>query len=121
MPDMKYPCPCCGFLVFDGPSGTTFDICPICFWQDDESSVRYATIADGPNKVSLIDGQRNFAAFGACESRLRKFVRAPTAADQRDPEWRPVDPKIDISDNSHDASHTPLPAYTTKLYYWRAD
>jgi hypothetical protein len=116
-----YPCPCCGFLVFDGPPGTTFRICPICFWQDDESSLRYATIPDGPNHASLVDAQGNFATFGACELRLKKHVRAPTATDQRDPGWRPIDPKIDVLDTSHDAGYTPWPNDMTKLYYWRAD
>ena len=116
---MKYPCPCCGYLIFDSPSGTTFDICPICFWQDDESSLRYATIPDGPNKVSLIEAQRNFAAFGACEARIWAHVRAPTVADQREPGWRPIDPRIDLLNTSDDAGLTPWPPATTKLYYWR--
>jgi hypothetical protein len=97
------------------------DICPICFWQDDAGSLRYASVADGPNKVSLIEAQRNFAACGGSEPRFLAQVRAPAAADQREPGWRPIDPKIDVLDSSYDAGFTPWPGDKTKLYYWRPD
>ena len=117
---MKYPCPCCGYLVFPGPPGTQ-NICPICFWQDDRSPLRYATIPDGPNKVSLIEAQKNFAAFGAKEQRVRRYGRVPGASDVRDPEWRPINPTTDVLDRSHDAGYTPWPDDPTKLYYWRSN
>ena len=28
-----YACPCCGFLTL--PSRGGYDICPVCFWEDD--------------------------------------------------------------------------------------
>lgn len=32
---MKYKCPCCSFYTFyDKPNGN-YDICPVCFWEDD--------------------------------------------------------------------------------------
>lgn len=31
---MKYTCPCCGYRTLEEPPGT-FDICEICFWEDD--------------------------------------------------------------------------------------
>ena len=66
---------------------------------------------DGPNRVSLMEGQKNFAVFGACELRFQARGRAPTAMDQRDPTWRPIDPRIDL----------PSPKDKTTLYYWRPD
>jgi hypothetical protein len=33
--------------------------------------------AHGPNKVSLVQAQRNFASFGAMEERVKDFVRPP--------------------------------------------
>jgi hypothetical protein len=36
----KYPCPCCGYLMFyEGPG--SYDICKICFWEDDLSQLRF--------------------------------------------------------------------------------
>jgi hypothetical protein len=118
---MMYPCPCCGFLEFKEPPGSD-DICPICFWQDDEISLRYPVIAvGGPNKVSLFEAQKNFAARGVSEPRFRARVRAPTAADRRDPGWRLIDSNIDTLDTSYGAGFTPGPDDKTKLYYWRPD
>ena len=116
---MKYPCPCCGYLVFSGPPGTD-DICSICRWQDDVPSLREVTISIGPNKVSLIEGQRNFAAFGASAPRFRERVRAPSSMDQRDPDWRPIDLHIDAF-VSNETGYTPSPKDKAKLYYWRTD
>jgi hypothetical protein len=116
---MKYPCPACGFLVFAETPGSQ-DICPICFWQDDASSLRYATIADGPNDVSLVEAQRNFVTFGASSERLKRHVRTPTTFDERDPHWRPIRPD-DVLDTSHDVGYTPWPEDMTKLYYWTED
>ncbi len=104
--------------MFSGPPGTD-EICEICFWQDDASSLRYATIADGPNKVSLIKAQRNYSRFGACEERLRSRARVPRASDKQDPTWRPIDTKVDVLDTSHETGYTPWPEDKTELYYWR--
>ncbi len=116
----KWPCPCCGYLVFDEPPGS-YDICPVCFWEDDLSQLRFMRTG-GANHVSLIEAQQNYAAFGACEQRVKPFVRPPQPNERRDPEWRPVDVE---TDNIED----PIPGFDygrsypkddTVLYYWRA-
>ena len=56
-----YPCPCCGHLTFDDPTGSD-EICPICFWQDDGVQLAFPDMAGGANKCSLMEGQRNFAS-----------------------------------------------------------
>lgn len=85
----EYPCPCCGYLVFEDSPGS-YDICPICFWEDDLSQLRFQRTT-GANHVSLVEAQRNYAREGVCELRFRSNVRAPTATDIRDPDWRPFD------------------------------
>src|ERR1700685_465375 len=89
-----YPCPCCGFNVFADPTGS-YDICPICFWEDDNVQLAFPDLAGGANKCSLIEGQQNFAAFGVCEMRFKSRVRAPNASDVREPKWKPLDPSRD--------------------------
>ncbi len=32
---MSYACPCCGYLTFDALPYGSFDICAVCFWEDD--------------------------------------------------------------------------------------
>ena len=85
-----YPCPCCGYLTFSEPPGS-YEICPVCFWEDDLVQLAFPDMAGGANKCSLIEGQRNFAAFGACERRLIPHARPPRESEQRDSQWRPLD------------------------------
>ncbi|MCF2538686.1 hypothetical protein K6168_23930 [Streptomyces sp. FB2] len=55
----SYPCPCCGHRVLDAMPGS-YEICPVCFWEDDGVQSRWPTMAGGANQVSLIDAQRNW-------------------------------------------------------------
>jgi hypothetical protein len=117
----RLPWPCCGYLMFGEPPGS-HDICRICFWEDDPIQLRFPKSAGGANKPSLMEAQRNFAEFGACEIRLLQHVRPLTPEDIRDPDWRPVDPlrdlftALDRRDGNDD-----WPAERTRLYYWRSD
>jgi Cysteine-rich CPCC len=56
-----------------------FEICEVCFWEDDGQDDPDADAAlGGPNGgLSLTDARRNFAAFGACDERHRRSVRDP--------------------------------------------
>ena len=89
----KYPCPCCGYMVFEESPGS-YDICPICFWEDDLSQLRFPRTT-GANRVSLVEAQRNYDRYGACELRFLSNVRMATASDDRDPDWRQLDPCAD--------------------------
>jgi len=31
---LPYSCPCCGYLTL--PERGAYDICPVCFWEDDD-------------------------------------------------------------------------------------
>ena len=31
----KYKCPCCGFYTLKDKADNTFQICPVCYWEDD--------------------------------------------------------------------------------------
>ena len=116
----KYPCPCCGYFIFGGPPGS-YDICEICFWEDDSSQLRFPNIGGGANHVSLIEGQCNFALLGVCESRLASKVRRPEPSDQRDFGWRPVNERTDnIEAPVHGVDYgQTYPEDLTSLYYWR--
>lgn len=50
---MKYPCPCCGYLTFDGALCGTFEICPVCYWEDDNIQNNDPTYDGGANGISL--------------------------------------------------------------------
>jgi hypothetical protein len=72
-----YPCPCCGYLTLD--SRGNYEICAVCFWEDDGQDDHDADVVrGGPNRgLSLTQGRRNFAKFGASELRRLENVREP--------------------------------------------
>jgi hypothetical protein len=116
----RLPCPSCGFLVFNEPP-ESYDICPICNWEDDNVQLRFPDFPGGANKPSLMEAQRNFAEFGASEIRSLPRVRPPTEEDVRDPDWRPFDPVRDLKALDHNDGTDDWPTECTRLYYWRPD
>ncbi|MFE6959649.1 CPCC family cysteine-rich protein [Streptomyces sp. NPDC057696] len=42
----SYPCPCCGHRVLGAMPGS-YEICPVCFWEDDGVQFRWPTMAAG--------------------------------------------------------------------------
>jgi len=72
-----FACPCCRHLTLTERGG--FDICPVCYWEDDGQDDKDASmVRGGPNgALSLEQARRNFAAFGACDQRWKGNVRRP--------------------------------------------
>ena len=81
-------CPCCGYLVFKERGG--WEICPICYWEDDPVQIADPWCPGGANRPCLEESQRNYAAYGAMEQRFVEYVRAPNSKDVQDPNWRSV-------------------------------
>jgi hypothetical protein len=73
----RHSCPCCKYLTLDERGG--YEICPICFWEDDgQDEAELHTIRGGANgRLSLAEARTNFATFRACEKRFRSKVRDP--------------------------------------------
>ena len=90
MKSSLYTCPCCGYRTLGDWPGS-YEICRICFWEDDPVQILDPWYAGSANRPSLVEAQQNFVAFGACEQRLKAFVRPVVSTDERDPEWRHVD------------------------------
>ncbi|MEH7454508.1 CPCC family cysteine-rich protein [Gottfriedia acidiceleris] len=84
---MKYTCPCCGYKTLDEEPPGTYDICSICFWEDDPVQFKDPEFEGGANIPSLRQAQINFIEYGACEERCIKFVRNPNERDKKDPNW----------------------------------
>lgn len=116
MSEPAFPCPCCGYLVFaEGPG--SYDICPICFWEDDPVQLRWPSFAGGSNRPSLIESQSNFRVHGAMEARSIGNVRPATESEARDEQWRLFDPTTDTEEPW--SAQDPWPDDYTSLYYWR--
>jgi hypothetical protein len=112
-----YPCPCCGHLIFREPPGS-YDICEICFWEDDIVMLRWPTTGGGANHVSLVEAQGNYADFGASDLAHRVHVRPATDDDLIEPGWRPIDLERDSFEPEGEQT-APWPEDSTVLYWWR--
>jgi Cysteine-rich CPCC len=121
-----FPCPCCGYFVYNEKPGS-YDLCPICLWEDDLSQFVFPDQGGGPNEVSLINGQRNFQKVGCCLYRIRQNVRAVMPEDKRDPTWRMLIPKQDrylkwACEADHELwQNLPASRYDYCFYYWREE
>ena len=73
----KYECPCCGYYTFDQKTPGTFEICKVCFWQDDIVQYKDIYLVGGPNKVSLFVARQNYKNYGASEKKWISYVRKP--------------------------------------------
>lgn len=77
--DQIYRCPCCSYRTLHSRGG--FEVCPVCFWEDDGQDDPFADkVNGGPNGLlTLTEARRNFRDYGLCEPSVnRDFVRRPT-------------------------------------------
>lgn len=92
--DKKYKCPCCGYQTLD--THGEYDICPVCFWEDDaylvfsEKTIRGIYYDKEPALDELLDipseanhgltlrqARENYRSFGSCEKEMLPYVRKP--------------------------------------------
>lgn len=72
-----YPCACCGFLTMPESHYGTFEICPVCFWEDDNVQFNNIDFSGGANEESLREARQNFKKFKASSSKFLKNIRDP--------------------------------------------
>ena len=111
-----FPCPCCGHLTLEQGPGA-YELCPVCYWEDDGGQLRYPTSSDGANGISLVEAQQNHGRLGAVHKRFKSKVRPPRANEPLDPGWRPCDSELDWTDPRLESDRWPV--NPEALYYWR--
>ena len=70
MPEVQ--CPCCDYFSLEQRG--QYDICKVCFWEDDGLDLDQLDQISGPNHMSLREARKNFATFGACDQKMLKNV-----------------------------------------------
>ncbi|MBN8850666.1 MAG: hypothetical protein J0H07_02300 [Sphingobacteriales bacterium] len=85
---MKYTCPCCGYKTLSQSYRGSYEICPICYWEDDGVQYGDPDHEGGANPMSLRQAQKNFQRLGACEEEMLPFVRRPAPDEEKDTSWR---------------------------------
>jgi hypothetical protein len=74
----KYNCPCCEFKTLDSAPGL-FDICPVCYWEDDNIQRDDPDYKGGANSISLNEARQNYKKIGAISLEYLMYVRPPLA------------------------------------------
>ncbi len=71
------PCACCGNLTIG--ERACYEICPVCFWEDDGHGEDEAhNVWGGPNGMfSLAQARLNFQKFGAYDPEKASMTRMP--------------------------------------------
>lgn len=87
----KFACPCCGYKTFYSEPNGSYDICLVCFWENDPIQLDDPDYEGGANLMSLRQAQQNFLEFGACDRNMLPNVRRHTKDEERDDEWKPFD------------------------------
>lgn len=89
MTAMKYTCPCCGYKTLDEEPPGTYEICMLCFWEDDPLQFEDPDYEGGANVISLRAAQQNVLRFGVSEEcyldrgdKRKEF--------EKDPNWQPA-------------------------------
>ncbi|WP_425458316.1 CPCC family cysteine-rich protein [Collimonas rhizosphaerae] len=70
-------CDCCDYFTI--AKGGDYEICPVCFWEQDWGGVSKPNQHSAANHgLMLSEGRRNFQSFGACLERFKNKVISPT-------------------------------------------
>ena len=56
----QYSCPCCGSLTLDEEPPGTYEICPVCGWEDDPVQFDDPDYAGGANTMSLNEAKKAY-------------------------------------------------------------
>jgi hypothetical protein len=78
----RYACPCCGYLTLDTTPTGTYELCKVCFWEDDGVQFRDPDYEGGANTPSLNQGRANFREHGVSEPRFKANVHPPLPEEQ---------------------------------------
>ena len=75
--DLPLRCPCCGCGTLAARGA--YEICPVCYWEDDGQDDNDADdVPGGPNgNLSLTAGRANYRLFGASREEDLPHVRRP--------------------------------------------
>ena len=73
----KYACPCCGNLTLSQEPPGTFELCEVCYWEDDPVQFDDPDFGGGANRLSLNEARENFRRIGASDARFVEQTRPP--------------------------------------------
>src|SRR5262249_11419209 len=81
----RYQCPCCDY--FSLGSDGEYEICCICCWEDDGTTLARLDSYSPPNRMTLREARHNFKQWGASDKKRgpRALPLEERAAFRREP------------------------------------
>jgi hypothetical protein len=73
----RFACPCCGYLTLGRAPMGTYELCEVCFWEEDGIQLREPDYTGSANHTSLNDARIYFRKHGVCEKGFEGKVRPP--------------------------------------------
>ena len=67
-----FQCPCCVSFTLDARHD--WDICPVCFWEDDVLETDPLNPSPSNHGLTLAEARANFRLIGACEPAMLEHV-----------------------------------------------
>jgi len=96
--DICYPCPTCGFFMFEAAAGSG-KLCAICGWEDDHVQLANPRLQGGTNRKCLVEAQLDVLSKYPMEVKEVMGYR-------RDPKWRPItDEESEVKSNEPKNKH----------------
>lgn len=74
---MKFACPCCGYLTLNQEPPGTFQLCEVCWWEDDPIQFDDHNSEGGANGPSLNQAKELFWTIGVSDPKLEGKGRPP--------------------------------------------
>lgn len=86
----EHACPCCAQVTLHERGA--FEICPVCFWEDDgQDDVDAHMERGGPNQGTLWQARANYLRFSASTLSAKAQVRPPHVHETGKRRWQLVD------------------------------
>jgi len=80
----KYKCQCCGYYtLYDKPIGT-YEICEVCYWEDDDIQCEDPNYEGGANDMSLNQARESYLKIGAISEEWISNVRKPLDSEKEE-------------------------------------
>ena len=106
MGEQRFPCPCCGFFTLHEATRGSYELCPVCDWEDDGVQFSDPEYEGGANSESLNQARANFRTLGASSPAAILRVRPPLD------EERPVSTKYIRVGWKHQRADLPVILYS---------
>ena len=73
----KFKCDCCGYFTLPADEMGYYQVCSVCYWEDDAVQSADPELARGANSISLNEARENFLKLGAMDMRSTEYARDP--------------------------------------------